>query len=97
MVGYCNVYFIDRAAIFTHAARVMSTPHKFLSAAERLARNLRQIRAKRGISQEALAIQCGLSRVFLSRVENGTDTVSLANIERLADALKVDLVDLLLP
>lgn len=75
----------------------MSSPHKFQTARERFARNLRDWRVKRGMSQEALSESAGLSRVYISRVENCVDTVSLDNIEKLAEALKIDLIDLLLP
>lgn len=62
-----------------------------------MARNLRDWRVKRGMSQEALSEKAGLTRVFIARVETCADTVSLDNIEKLAEALKVDLIDLLLP
>lgn len=75
----------------------MSAPHNFLTARERVARNLREWRSKRGLSQEALAAECGLSRVFVSRVETAAATVSLDNVEKLAQVLRIDIVDLLLP
>lgn len=75
----------------------MSAPFKFLTARERFARNLREWRSKRGLSQEALAAESGLSRVFLSRVETAAATVSLDNVEKLANVLGIDIVDLLLP
>lgn len=75
----------------------MSAPFKFLPARERFARNLREWRSKRGLSQEALAAESGLSRVFLSRVETAAATVSLDNVEKLAHVLGIDIVDLLLP
>ncbi|QSX94620.1 helix-turn-helix domain-containing protein [Janthinobacterium lividum] len=47
------------------------------------------------MSQDVLAEHSGLSRVFLSRLEGALETVSLDNIEKLADVLKVDILDLL--
>lgn len=95
IMKYCNVYFIDRAKYITHATAVMSTPYTVKTARERLARNLKDWRAKRGLSQEVLAEHSGLSRVFLSRIEGALETVSLDNIEKLAEVLKIDIVDLL--
>jgi transcriptional regulator with XRE-family HTH domain len=74
----------------------MSNPHKFQTARERLAQNLKKWRVKRGMSQDVLSATAGLSRVHISRLENSVDTVSLDNLEKLAQALKVDIVDLLL-
>ncbi|MDI3294364.1 helix-turn-helix transcriptional regulator [Janthinobacterium tructae] len=73
----------------------MSSPSTVKTARERLARNLRAWRAKRGMSQDVLAEHSGLSRVFLSRIEGALETVSLDNIEKLADVLKIDILDLL--
>ncbi|WP_353850480.1 helix-turn-helix transcriptional regulator [Janthinobacterium sp.] len=95
IVKYCIVYFIDRAKHITHAATVMSRPYTVKTARERLARNLKDWRAKRGMSQDVLAEHSGLSRVFLSRIESALDTVSLDNIEKIAEVLKIDILDLL--
>ena len=48
------------------------------------------------MTQETLAAHAGLSRVYISRIENCVDTVSLDNMEKMAAALKIDVVDLLL-
>ena len=95
IVKYCSVYFIDRAKYITHATAVMSSPYTVKTARERLARNLKDWRVKRGMSQDVLAEHSGLSRVFLSRLEGALETVSLDNIEKLADVLKIDILDLL--
>ncbi|HYD81360.1 MAG TPA: helix-turn-helix transcriptional regulator [Paucimonas sp.] len=65
------------------------------SASARLARNLRRRRIECALSQEALAAQVGLSQTYLSQVECGSRNVSLDKIERLAEALQIDVVDLL--
>ena len=75
----------------------MSSPHKFETAREKFARNLLRWRTKRGMTQEALAADAGLSRVYISRIENCSDTVSLDNMEKLAAALKIEIVDFLMP
>lgn len=64
------------------------------SARETLARNLRLFRAQQGISQEQLADLAGLHRTYVGSVERGERNVSIDNIERLANALKVTVADL---
>ncbi len=64
------------------------------SARGRLARNLRAIRATQGISQEELAHLAKLHRTYVGSIERRERSVSLDNIERLADALDVDILDL---
>lgn len=55
---------------------------------------IRVIRHREGISQEELADRCGLHRTYVSDIELGKRNVSLENIERLACALRVSLVEL---
>lgn len=52
---------------------------------------LREIRLKKGVSQEALAADADLHRTYVSSVERGERNVSIVNIARLADALGVDI------
>ena len=54
-----------------------------------LARNMRRLRAERGLSQEALAYECGINRTYLSGVERSERNVSIDNIARIARGLKV--------
>ena len=56
---------------------------------EILARNVRLLRAERGLSQESLAFESGLNRTYLSDVERGIRNLSLDNISRLAKALGI--------
>ena len=67
------------------------------SARERLARRLRALRAERGLSQEALADLADLHRTYVGSIERRERNVSLDNVERLAAALDVDIVELLTP
>jgi transcriptional regulator with XRE-family HTH domain len=51
---------------------------------------MRRLRAARGLSQEALAHECGINRTYLSGVERAERNVSVDNIARIAKGLKVD-------
>lgn len=73
----------------------MSMPSKNENARDRFARNLRAWRAKRGLSQQLLAEHAGLSRVYVSRVENRAASVSLDTMEKIATVLAIDIADLL--
>lgn len=65
------------------------------NARQRLASNLRSLRAQHKLSQEALADLVGLHRTYVGSVERSERNVSLDNVERLAAALGVDIADLL--
>lgn len=54
-----------------------------------------RLRAERGMSQEALALEAGLHRTFVAHVERQARNISLDNIERLAIALNVPVRELL--
>ncbi|MCC5795658.1 MAG: helix-turn-helix transcriptional regulator [Chromatiales bacterium] len=60
-----------------------------------LARNLRALRERRHLSQEALADLAGLHRTYVGSVERGERNVSIDNIQRLAEALGVTPANLL--
>lgn len=65
------------------------------SARSRLARNLRALRASKGISQEELGDLANLHRTYVGSIERLERNVSLDNVEKLASALDVDVLDLL--
>lgn len=66
------------------------------SARQRFARNLKLKRAELGLSQEAAAEVAGLHRTYIGSIERAERNVSIDSMERLASALGVDIVDLLL-
>jgi transcriptional regulator with XRE-family HTH domain len=70
---------------------------KIPSARERFAQNLRAARKAAGLSQEALGERADLHPTYVGSVERGERNVSIDNMERLADALDVDIRDLLEP
>lgn len=54
------------------------------------ARNVRRYRKSLNLSQEEFAERCGLHRTYISAVEREQRSISLKNIQRIADALHVD-------
>jgi transcriptional regulator with XRE-family HTH domain len=55
-----------------------------------LEKNMRRLRAARGLSQEALAHECGMGRTYLSGVERSERNVSIDNIARIAKGLHIE-------
>ena len=62
---------------------------------EVFATNLRRWRNARGLSQDDLAYEAGVSRSYLSQLEKGSFYASLKVIGRLAVALEVEPAELL--
>ena len=61
-----------------------------------LAANIRALRSSSGLSQEELASQVGVHRTYLGAVERGERNITLLTLERIAEALKVHPVSLLI-
>ncbi len=66
-----------------------------MTAIEKLARNLRRIRAELGWSQEDLADHAGLHRTYISGLEREVRNPTLAVLEKLATALDMTPSELL--
>ncbi len=65
---------------------------KFLKA---LGERIREMRKTRDRSQEALAEASGFDRAVLGRIERGTKNITMTTASRLANALDVELSELL--
>ena len=61
----------------------------------RLGANLRALRQRKGLSQEAFADFVGLHRTYMGGVERGERNLTLRSVERLATVLEVDPLELL--
>lgn len=55
---------------------------------------LKELRLSKNMSQEDLAIKSGLHRTYISSVEIGNRNISIVNIEKLANAIKCELIEL---
>ena len=55
---------------------------------------MKRLRAKRGWSQDALALEAGLDRTFIAHVERLRRNISLDNVEKIALALQVPIREL---
>ena len=52
--------------------------------------NLKRYRTTMGLSQESFADKCGLHRTYISAIECYRRSISLDNIQKIADALEID-------
>ena len=53
--------------------------------------NIKRIRKSKGLTQEALALKADLHRAYLGQVERGEKNIGLKNLQKLADALDIDI------
>lgn len=54
------------------------------------AHNVRKYRTKKGLSQETLAEKASLHRTYICAVEREKRSISLDNIQKIADALEIE-------
>ncbi len=57
-------------------------------------KKIREVRVKRGLSQEALADIANVHRTYIGMVERAEKNITLLNIQKLAKALKIDIREL---
>ena len=53
-------------------------------------KNVRKYRILQGVSQEKFAEMCGLHRTYISDIERFQRSISLHNIQKIADALNIE-------
>jgi len=61
------------------------------SITEKFGQRVRELRNRRGISQEELAFKAGVHRTYLGGIERGERNPSLKNIAAIAEALGIPL------
>lgn len=59
------------------------------------AQNVQKLRKAKGLSQEQLAACAGLHRTYIGMIERSEKNITLLSMEKIANALQVDLKDLL--
>ena len=52
--------------------------------------NVKYYRTQKGISQEKFGEMCNLHRTYISDIERFNRSISLENIQKIADALEID-------
>lgn len=60
----------------------------------RFGRRVRQLRIEQGLSQEELAHRCGFYRTYIGMVERAERSITLCNVFKIADGLKIDMKEL---
>lgn len=61
---------------------------------QKVGKNIKRLREKRGLSQEELAHRTGLYRTYIGHLENARYSPSAYVLYKIAKALKVELRDL---
>lgn len=57
--------------------------------------NVRETRKMKGYSQEELAFKANLHRTYIGMIERAEKNITLINIEKIANALEVDITKLI--
>lgn len=61
----------------------------------KIGKRIRDIRKKKGYSQEAFAAEAQLGRTYMGRIERGEQNVSIQNLIQIALTLKVEVGELI--
>lgn|SRR6185312_9222521 len=90
-------YSVEHEAVDVQAEGMPSkpSPRSLPKARARAAANIRRLRTARGLSQEQLAEAAQFHRTYVSQLERSVTNISIDGLERLAQALEVDIVELL--
>lgn len=59
-----------------------------------LGKKIKQLRIKKGLSQEKFALEIGMDRTYFASVEAGKRNISICNIKKIADGLEISLSEL---
>lgn len=71
---------------------MQSTPIRMI-----VAQNVRRLRVKAGLAQEAFANRCGIHRTYLSDIERSQRNFSISTLDLLAAAAGVTVAELVTP
>ncbi|RLQ89274.1 helix-turn-helix domain-containing protein [Notoacmeibacter ruber] len=56
--------------------------------------NMRRLRVAKGLSQERLALETGIDRSYVGRIERGSENVTVSTLEAVAKLLEVEVAEL---
>jgi len=56
---------------------------------------IRKVRTAKKLSQNDLAIMCNFEKASMSRIESGKTNVTLLTLQKISNALEVNVIDLL--
>lgn len=59
-----------------------------------LGKKIKQLRMKKGLSQEKFALEIGMDRTYFASVEAGKRNISICNIKKIADGVEISLSEL---
>lgn len=59
-----------------------------------LGKKIKQLRMKKGLSQEKFALEIGMDRTYFASAEAGKRNISICNIKKIADGLEISLSEL---
>ena len=60
----------------------------------KIAQRIKELRDKRGLTQEALAYKSDVDRTYMNHVENGKRNISIVNLEKIiVDGLEVSMLE----
>jgi transcriptional regulator with XRE-family HTH domain len=63
----------------------------------KIGRNIKELRKEKGISQVDLAYMCNFEKTNMSRIESGNNNPTIRTLLKIANALDVDLFEILKP
>ena len=66
------------------------------SLAKKLGQHIRTLRKAKGYSQESFAYKLKLHRTYIGSVERGEKNITIKNLEKIAECLKVEISDIFL-
>jgi len=82
---------VDSWSEVVHDVRIIAMSRKHGAELQRqFGERVRELRKGKGVSQESLALACGLDRSYIGGVERGERNISLINIYKIAAALGVE-------
>lgn len=59
----------------------------------KVGQRIKELRNQIGVSQEALANKAEIDRTYVTDVENGRRNISIENLEKIINALQIELKD----